>query len=287
MTVTLAGAISISTSKTEQYTLSQQAINSIVALAPNVLGRFKQEPTIIKSESFTRDGVPLSAEEVSKQKETMVADALRQFDNPFTYRDEQDGGPGLRHATMTFGVGGKMETVIGDVVDRKGDSIKAINAISNETKAALLVAGIDLQDVIRAIESHSEPTKMASRVGKVIELLDSFKLAEASVNQLHARLNDFVMGNCTGNAADCSGSFADAVASEAKSAKPFSQEFMPPGNEGTAEDFVPSHCCSGPLRPHCGGSFSEAVRDADKDQDFSTEFTPVIKRAGPETPSKK
>lgn len=213
MAVTFAGAVSICVHKEENFTPMQRVINTVVAFAPNILGRFKQEPTITKSVSFTRDGVPLSDEEIVEQKATMVADVLRQFDHPFASMEERDGGPNLRHATMSYGANGKMETVLGDVVDRKGDSIKKILAISAETRASLSIAGINLDEVIQAIENDREPTKMASRVQRITYLLDNHDLPEDLTDQLHAKLhkftNDIGSGFAAGCCSPCCGSFSD------------------------------------------------------------------------------
>lgn len=170
------GAILISTSKKEHYSRGQKIINALVNLAPGLLGRFTQQPTITIHESFDQDGVPLSEPEILKQKRSMVEDAIREMDYPIpSWRETTAEIGDLKRVTITYGAKG-VEKTSEEPFDFVAEKIQSIVSISPATKDSLMLAGVDLNVLVGVIKSSEKPAMFANRIERLVRLVDDFNM---------------------------------------------------------------------------------------------------------------
>ena len=193
MAVIFTGAIVISANKEYKYTIRQRIINGLVSMAPRLLGRFRQSPEIIKTESFTRDGVSLTPKEIEIQKSEMVKDALNQFHNPYASLEESRTGK-MHHATVSFTAEG-MKTIKGEEFDPLEEKMKEIDSISDQARSILKLNGLPLDKITISIYRDNEPLKMAHRVAKIMWLMDNFTFSQENTQKMCDTLRQFASKN--------------------------------------------------------------------------------------------
>lgn len=176
MAFTSRGAISISVRKEHHYSLGQKIINGIVQLAPGLLGRIAQQPTITIHESFSREGIPLSAQEILKLKRCMIDDAIREMDSLVPSWQEATANAGsLKRVTVAYGLEGLQE-ISEEPYNFLDDKIQSILSITPATKDCLKQADIDLNVLVGVIKGAEKPAIVANRIEKLVKLIDDFDM---------------------------------------------------------------------------------------------------------------